>query len=102
LLHFGYRLPATRYRFLDDFFEDVRFLDRPLFFEDFFFDDFFEDFFDEVLVLPSAARSLFTVAAAIRFAVPVDLPCFFALDLMCSYCLSSLLLQAFGIGDPFP
>lgn len=96
--------------FLDDLFEDLR--DRPedffddffegddfreeelLFFEDDFFDDFFEDFF---FVRPSLARSLFTVAAAMRLAVFVERPRFFALDSMCSYCRSSLLLQELGI-----
>lgn len=80
-------------RFLEDLFEDFfddfregdfleRLLEDELFFED-FFDDFFEDFFD--LVRPSLERSLFTVAAAMRFAVLVERPRFFALDLMCSY-----------------
>lgn len=65
------------FREAEDFFEpDVRFFDE-LFFDELFFDD--------VFVLPSAARSLFTVRAAISFARFVDRPCFFALSLMCSY-----------------
>jgi hypothetical protein len=73
------------------FFDDVlRFFDDELR----FFDD---DRFFDVFVLPSEARSLFTVAAAMRFAVFVERPRFFALDLMCSYCRSSLLLHALGI-----
>jgi hypothetical protein len=59
----------------------LRFFEVDRFFEDFFDDDrFFDDF-----VRPSAARSLFTVAAAICLARFVDRPFFFALDLMCSY-----------------
>jgi hypothetical protein len=50
---------------------------------------------DAVRDSPERARSLFTVAAAICFARFVPAPCFFALSLMCSYCRSRLLLQAF-------
>ena len=81
----------------DDFFDvdfrDDDFRDPP---ELFFDDDFLEDF-----VRPSPERCLFTVAAAICFALRVDLPFFFALALMCSYCRSSLSLQASGISSSF-
>jgi hypothetical protein len=60
--------------------ELLRFFDEPRFFEELFFEELFFDF-----VRPSADRSLFTVAAAMRFAVFVERPRFFALDLMCSY-----------------
>jgi hypothetical protein len=70
------------------------FLDPEDFREELFFDDFFDE---ELLVLPSDALFLFTVAAAICFALLLDLPRFAALFLMCSYCLSSLSLQASGI-----
>src|SRR5437868_1007214 len=53
------------------------------------------------LVSPFFRRVLFTGAAAIRFAVPLLRPRFFAELLMCSYCLSRLLLQAFGIPCSF-
>jgi hypothetical protein len=52
-------------------------------------------------VSPFFRRVLFTVAAAIRFAVAVLRPRRFALDLMCSYCRSRLLLQALGMPNPF-
>ena len=104
------RATAT-YRFFDDDFfdEDDRFFELDAFFDDAFFDDeaffvdaderFFDDeppFFDEAffdedffedddLVLPSAARSLFTVAAAIALARLLLRPFFAALSLMCSY-----------------
>lgn len=58
--------------FDDDFFDDARFVD-----------DFFDDFFDDDLVFSD--RSLFTVAAAISVARPVDIPRFLPLSLMCSY-----------------
>src|SRR5438132_421448 len=44
---------------------------------------------------PARARSLLTVRAAISFARFVDVPRSLALSLMCSYCRSRLLLQAF-------
>jgi hypothetical protein len=91
----------------DDFFEeDVFFADDDFFEPDFFEpEDFEDDFFDAPFeeadfVRPSSERCLFTVAAAICFALPVDRPRFFALSLMCSYCRSSLLLQALGIAAP--
>ena len=90
--------------FVDDeerFFVD----DEPPFFEEAFFDeDFFdEDFFeDDDFVRPSAARSLFTVAAAIALARLLLRPFFEALSLMCSYCRSSLFDQLLGIrSSPF-
>jgi hypothetical protein len=97
--------------FLADFREPVDF--REDFFEppeDFFEDDFFEppedlrdddffdpDFFEPLFVRPSSDRCLFTVAAAICLARLLDLPFLPALSLMCSYCRSSLSLQASGI-----
>jgi len=48
-------------------------------------------------VSPLRRRVLFTVAAAIRFAVPLLRPRLFALRLMCSYCRSRLLLQELGM-----
>jgi hypothetical protein len=87
-------------RFFDPllFFELLRFLDPLLlFFELLRFFDPVERFLLLVFVRPSDARSLFTVAAAICFARLVERPFFFALSLMCSYCRSSLLLQAFGM-----
>jgi len=48
-------------------------------------------------VSPLRRRVLFTVAAAIRFAVPLLRPRLFALRLIFSYCRSRLLLQELGI-----
>src|SRR3954454_23760295 len=50
---------------------------------------------DDSRASPLRARSLLTVRAAISFARFVEAPCFFSLSLMCSYCRSRLLLQAF-------
>ena len=51
-------------------------------------------------VSPFWRRVLLTVAAAMRLAVPALRPRLFADLLMCSYCLSRLLLQDFGIPSP--
>src|SRR5712671_7078923 len=51
-------------------------------------------------VSPLRRRVLFTVAAAIRFAVPLLRPRLFALRLIFSYCRSRLLLQELGIPSP--
>src|SRR5713226_10298066 len=48
-------------------------------------------------VSPLRRRVLFTVAAAIRFAVPLLRPRLFALRLTCAYWRSRLLLQELGI-----
>src|SRR6185503_3594401 len=50
-----------------------------------------------LFVRPSLLRCLLTVAAAMRLAVFAERPFFLALDLMCSYCRSSLLLHDSGI-----
>ena len=58
-------------------------------------DDFF--FLPPLLVRPSSRRRLFTVAAAICLARRLDRPRLALDSLMCSYCRSSLLLQALGM-----
>jgi hypothetical protein len=49
----------------------------------------------DLFASPDLARSLLTVAAAIRLARLAGAPRFLAEDLMCSYCRSRLLLHAF-------
>jgi hypothetical protein len=67
-------------RFAEERWADVRFAE-----ERFAVDPLAEDRVAEDRVSPASRRCLFTVAAAIRFAVAVLRPCFLAEDLIFSY-----------------
>jgi hypothetical protein len=71
--------------------------------DDFFADDFFADRRRPPLLLvsPASRRCLFTVAAAMRLAVALLRPCFFAEALIFSYCRVrfALFTPRGGIGD---